>query len=191
MIFAASVGIQTLIQFGRDMSESHGGDGGIYQRIPTWDGKATSWKSFEKDMQWFIAGEDLGKISYNLAVRLAQKQTGAVRRRAREFDPETLKPKPAVLWTDATAERYNKDEENQECHVKSGAVRTGADHPSGIALLMTAWRTMVGMDTAETKGELRDVFYKTLMRRPGERVVEWNSRFREHTSCHEGGGHRD
>ena len=97
LIFAASVCIQTLIQFARDMSESHGSDDGIYQRIPTWDGNATTWKSFEKDMHWFIAGEDLGKISYNLAVRIAQKQTGAVRRRAREIDPETLKPKPAVL----------------------------------------------------------------------------------------------
>ena len=62
---------------------SFGGDLGIWARIPIWDGKATSWKTFEKDMQWFIAGEDLSNISYNLAVRIAQKQNGSVKRRAR------------------------------------------------------------------------------------------------------------
>ena len=63
--------------------ESHGADSGIYQRIPVWDGRAASWRQFEKDMQWFLAGEDLTKVNYNLSVRIAQKQSGAVKRRAR------------------------------------------------------------------------------------------------------------
>ena len=41
---------------------------------------------------------------------------------------------------------------------------------------------MVGMDVAETKAELQDQFYKHLSRKTGERVIDWMSRFREHTS---------
>ena len=140
------------------MESNHGEGGGIWSRIPIWDGKANSWKSFEKDLQWFLAGEDLSKITYNLAVRVAQRQTGSVKRRAREFQPEDLAPIPAVLYTEEEADTYNETVEYGERGVNQGDVKTPAEPHAGINKLMKAWREMVGMDKAETQAELRDYF---------------------------------
>ena len=113
-----------------EMAEGGGSESGIYHRIPVWDGRANTWKSFEKDVQWFLAGEDLSRISYNLAVRVAQKQTGAVRRRAREFDPDVLKPTPAQIWSASTAKSFNDAPRGTSCRRARGR-RCRSEHIPG------------------------------------------------------------
>ena len=78
-----------------------------YARIPVWDGRPENWLSFKRDVDWWLEGEDLNKITYNLAVRLAQKQSLTVKRIAREHDPESLRAVPNVCYTQVEVETYN------------------------------------------------------------------------------------
>ena len=161
-----------------------GGDGGIFHRIPVWDGQPHTWRQFEKDVNWFLAGEDLSRISFNFAVRIINKQTGTVKRRGGEFDPADLEPEWGERWTAAQADRHNEMLADDEMHlaVEEGDVRVAADLTRGVRRLMAAWRESVGLDDATVRGELRETYYQHLSRRQGKRIVDWASRYREHVS---------
>ncbi len=133
-------------------------------------------------MEWFLARVDLSRINHILAVGMAQKQTGVVKRRVREFDLEQVRPVPPVSWTAATPQTKNAATTDPSQHICPGDLQMPADYTNGVKVLMTASRQMVGMGVAETNANLRDYFYKTLSRRSGERVIDWMSRLSEHTS---------
>ena len=70
------------------MDESHRDEGGV-SRIPVWVGDPSRWEVFKKDVEWWLAGEDLNKtLSYNLAARFFQRQKSTARARARELTLE-------------------------------------------------------------------------------------------------------
>ena len=169
------------------VQHGHNDSGNVWSRIPVWDGKATTWRSFEKDLQWFLAGEDLTKVSYNLAARIVQRQSGAVKRRAREFDPAEIGPRAPTYYTEDEAASINEEAEAGD-FVTAGGAKTPLDHMTGISIVLEAWKTMVGLDKAETQADLRDTFYKHLGRRRGERVADFASRFREHVALRKGEG---
>ena len=90
------------------------GDHGVHTRIPVWNGDPTTFKTFERDMEWFLAGEDLTRIHYNLAVRIVNKQTGAVKRRGKEFPPASLRHKSPEHWTQQDADAHNLTADPQD-----------------------------------------------------------------------------
>ena len=156
------------------------GDGGFSGRCPTWDGQASSYRKFKHDVEWFLHGEDLTKIWFVIAIRIINKQTGAVKRRAQELDPATLGGISPVLYTDVTAKAHNDLGGTQ---VATGDVEVDGDPLAGVVRVMDVWRDLAGLDPAHNKADLRDTFYKNLQRRTGEAVTEWSVRFREHVSA--------
>ena len=55
-------------------------------RIPSGDPR--TFKRFEVDVKWWLAGEDWRHVSYTVAARFVLRQTGAARARAELFEPE-------------------------------------------------------------------------------------------------------
>ena len=52
------------------MTEEKDANGGAWSRVPTWDGSPQTWRSFRKDMSWWLAGLDIESTKkYNLAAR--------------------------------------------------------------------------------------------------------------------------
>ena len=141
------------------MDDAHRDEGAL-SRIPVWDGDPTRWEVFRKDVEWWLAGEDLNRtMSYNLAARFVQRQKGTARSRAREFTPVQLQAAQEVKDAD-------------------GNVTTPANPRAGIDLLMAAFAEMIGKTTQARKLELRDQFHKKLYRLDGERIIDFASRYR-------------
>ena len=55
---------------------------------------------------------------------------------------------------------------------------TPANPLAGIEKLMSTFEEINGKTTLDKRGELRNQFYLELRRRPGERIVEFSTRFR-------------
>ena len=71
---------------------------GSWYQVPTWDGSPLTWRAFRREMRWWVSSLDLASTAkYNLAARWLLRQTGIVRQRGEEFNPEDLAYKPAEM----------------------------------------------------------------------------------------------
>ena len=130
-------------------------------RIPQWDGNPSTFRTFKRDVTWWLESEDLTKtLNYNLAARFAQRQRGAVRRVAMEMDPVTLRADPGAF-----------DQNGNELRPPAPDL--------GIRMLMVAFEEMTGLDPPTRKGELMEKWHMFFYRRPGERVIDYCTRGRE------------
>ena len=120
-------------------------------------------------MSWWLCSLDLESTrKYNLAARWLLRQTGVVRQRGEEFNPEDLAFKKAVTLTDPDSGEVLVDEPE--------------DLLFGLNKLLAALEAMNGQSTLDKRGELRTQFYLHLSRKAGERVADYSSRFRTSVS---------
>ena len=116
-------------------------------------------------MTWWVSSLDLqATAKYNLAARWLLRQTGIVRQRGEEFNPDELQFKPAETYTDPVS--------GEPVEV------TPADYLFGLNKLLTALEAINGQSLLDKRGELRNLFYLELKRSPNERVAEFCTRFR-------------
>ncbi|CAK9001693.1 unnamed protein product, partial [Durusdinium trenchii] len=116
-------------------------------------------------MRWWVSSLDLASTAkYNLAARWLLRQTGIVRQRGEEFNPEDLAYKPAEMGIDPTT--------NDEIEI------TPPDYLHGLNKLLDALESINGQTVLDKRGELRSQFYLELQRKPGERLSEFCTRFR-------------
>ena len=135
-----------------------------WYKVPTWDGSPATWRSFQREMQWWMSSLDVeGTQKFNLAARWLLRQSGVVRQRGEEFTPKEL---------EYTREVWTKDPDGVEIVV------VPEDPFSGINKLLAALEEINGKTALDKKGELRRQFYTELSRRPGERPADFLSRFR-------------
>ena len=147
------------------MGDDKDSGGGSWYKVPQCDGSPQTFRAFKKEMSWWTQSLDLQSTKkYNLAARWLIRQTGIVRQRGEEFEPEELAYKPAVLGTDP-------DDDSE-------VVLEEEDLLFGIKKLMRAFEEMNGKSALDKRGELRNQFYLELARRPGERISEFCTRFR-------------
>lgn len=146
------------------MAEEDKGTSSWY-RVPTWDGSPLTWRSFRREMSWWVSSLDLESTrKYNLAARWLLRQSGVVRQRGEEFLPEELSYKPAVTGVDP------QDGSTIEIEPE--------DLLFGLNKLLKALETINGKTDLDKKGELRSAFYLDLKRKPGERIGEFCTRYR-------------
>ena len=135
-----------------------------WYKVPTWDGSPLTWRSFRREMDWWVSSLDLeGTRKYNLAARWLLRQTGVVRQRGEEFTPKEL---------EYQKEMRGRDDEGNE------TVLVEEDLLAGLHKLLASLEEINSLTTLDKRGELRNLFYQQLGRRPGERVSEFCSRFR-------------
>ena len=135
-----------------------------WYRVPTWDGSPLTWRSFRREMDWWVSSLDLESTKkYNLAARWLLRQSGPARQRGEEFTPKELEYKKAVMATDTEGTEITVEEE---------------DLLYGLNKLLNALESINGRTVLDKRGELRSQFYLELARRPGERLSEFCSRFR-------------
>ncbi|CAK9106139.1 Uncharacterized protein SCF082_LOCUS49440 [Durusdinium trenchii] len=126
---------------------------------------ALTWRAFRREMRWWVSSLDLASTAkYNLAARWLLRQTGIVRQRGEEFNPEDLAYKPAEMGIDPTT--------NDEIEI------TPPDYLHGLNKLLDALESINGQTVLDKRGELRSQFYLELQRKPGERLSEFCTRFR-------------
>ena len=66
---------------------------GAWSKVPTWDGDPKSWRSFQREMEWWLESLDVNATTkYNLAARWLLRQSGIVRQRGEEFTPSENLP---------------------------------------------------------------------------------------------------
>ena len=142
-----------------------GGQSGSWYRVPTWDGSPATWREFRREMKWWLHSLDLKSTAkYNLAARWLIRQTGIVRQRGEEFDPDELAYKPAEMGVDP--------ESGEEVEL------VPADYLCGLNKLLNALESINGRTQLDKRGELRQQFYVDLRRKAGERTSEFSTRFR-------------
>lgn len=74
---------------------------GAWSRVPVWDGDPKTWRSFRKEMTWWLEALDVQSTKkYNLAARWLLRQSGIVRQRGEEFTPAELAFQPAIMAKD-------------------------------------------------------------------------------------------
>ena len=100
---------------------------------------------------------------YNVAARWALRQSGVVRARCEEFEPDELLGTPAETML---------DEDGKEIE------RVAADPFAGLKKLMTALESSVGKTLLDRRGELRGQFYQDMRRTAGESISAYCTRFR-------------
>ena len=136
-----------------------------WYKVPTWDGSPANWRAFRREMSWWVESLDLEQsMKYNLAARWLLRQSGVVRQRGEEFTPKELEAKKPVKGIDPADGREIVLEE--------------ADPLFGLNKLLDALEGINGKSELDKKGELREQFYNTLKRKPGERISEFCTRFR-------------
>ena len=119
----------------------------------------------QQEMKWWVSSLDLQSTKkYNLAARWLLRQSGIVRQRGEEFDPNDLTFKEAVF--------ANDPETQEQIEVEA------EDCLFGLNKLLTALEDINGMTALDRKGELRSQFYLGTHRKAGERVSEYCTRFR-------------
>ncbi|CAK9027432.1 Teneurin-3, partial [Durusdinium trenchii] len=147
------------------MADEKDANAGAWTRVPTWDGSPQTWRSFRKEMSWWLAGLDIQSAKkYNLAARWLLKQSGVVRQRGEEFDPRDLE--------------YGKEIKMPNAETGDDEVVMEEDPLSGINKLLTALEEMTGRSSLDKGGELRNVFYLELKHKSGERISEFATRYR-------------
>ena len=135
-----------------------------WYKVPTWDGSPLTWRSFRREMDWWVSSLDLKSTrKYNLAARWLLRQSGPARQRGEEFTPQELQYKKAVKTTGTEGTEITVEEE---------------DLLFGLKKLLSALEGINGRTALDKRGELRSQFYLELSRRPGERLSEFCSRFR-------------
>ena len=148
-----------------DGNHESGGQAGSWYRVPTWDGSPASWREFRREMKWWLHSLDLPSTSkYNLAARWLIRQSGIVRQRGEEFDPDELAYKPAEMGRDPDT--------GAEVEL------VPADYLFGLNKLLSALESINGRTQLDKRGELRQQFYVDLRRKAGERTSEFSTRFR-------------
>eukprot|EP00435_Cladocopium_sp_Y103_P020437 s757_g5.t1 len=136
-----------------------------WYKVPTWDGSPATWRAFRREMSWWVESLDLEQsMKYNLAARWLLRQSGVVRQRGEEFTPKDLEAKKAIKAVDP--------ESGTELVVQE------ADPLFGLNKLLDALEGINGKSELDKKGELREQFYNSLKRKPGERISEFCTRFR-------------
>ena len=146
------------------MSESKDEGASAWYRVPTWDGSPLTWRSFRREMDWWVSSLDLeASRKYNLAARWLLRQSGPARQRGEEFTPKELEYKKEIKSTDPDGAEILVQEE---------------DLLYGLNKLLDALESINGRTVLDKRGELRSQFYLELARRPGERLSEFCSRFR-------------
>ena len=149
------------------MAEEEKGSSSWY-RVPTWDGNPREWRSFQREMNWWMASLDKDAcLKFNVAARWMLRQTGVVR--ARCEIPEDLA---------ATQERKELDAETGV-----SVVVEEADAFAGLKKLMKSLETLNGKTELDRRGDLRAQFYQELKRQPHEKISTFCTRFR--TLCGE------
>lgn len=137
--------------------------------VPTWDGDPTKFRDFKKEMSWWLASlEPTQCAKYNVAARWTLRQSGTVRARCEEFEPDDLLGVPPVSATDPSSGEI--------------VVIEAGDPFAGIKKLMKALEESMGKTELDRKGELRKQFYQVIRRSPGERVATFCTRFRTLTA---------
>ena len=146
------------------MAEEEKGTSSWY-KVPTWSGNPAEWRSFKKEMSWWMASLDVESCrKYNVAARWALRQFGVVRARCEEFEPDELLGSQAITMPDpATGDE---------------TVVTPADPFAGLKKLMKALEESVGKTELDRRGELRAQFLQDMRRAPGERISAFCTRFR-------------
>ena len=83
------------------MADQTGNDAAVAfdGRIPVWDGRPSTFPTFETEVEWWLPGENL-KQPFNVAVRFINKQQGSAKVRGRTLKPDDLLPRPAVYDPD-------------------------------------------------------------------------------------------
>ena len=136
-----------------------------WTRVPCWNGNPADWRTFKREMEWWIASldsEHCGK--FNIAARWALRQTGVVRARCEEFSPAEL---------EGLKEEKVKDPQTEEM-----VVVQAADPFHGLRKLLKALEESMGKTELDRKGELRSQFYQEIRRQAGERISAFCTRFR-------------
>ena len=135
-----------------------------WYKVPTWDGSPLTWRSFRREMDWWVSSLDLESTrKFNLAARWLLRQSGPARQRGEEFTPKELEYKRAVKSVDTEGTEIIIEEE---------------DLLFGLNKLLDALEGINGRTVLDKRGELRSQFYLELARKPGERLSEFCSRFR-------------
>ena len=130
-------------------------------RVPTWDGNPREWRSFKREMAWWMASLDKESCKkFNVAARWTLRQTGVVRARCEEFLPEEL---------EATVGTYPPPE---------GDAAAEVDPFYGLRKLLDSLEQLNGTTELDRKGDLRAQFYQDLKRQPNERISTFCTRFR-------------
>ena len=133
-------------------------------KVPTWDGSPETWRSFDREMQWWISSLDNEATKkYNLAARWLLRQTGVARQSGEEFSPKDLEYPTEIMTKDPDGVKI---------------IVVPEDPLSGLTKLLKALEGINGRTASERKGELRNLFYLALQRRPGEPPADFMSRFR-------------
>ena len=146
------------------MAEEDKGTSSWY-KVPTWSGDPSEWRSFKREMEWWLASLDPESCKkYNVAARWALRQSGVVRARCEEFDPADLKGTTEVRRADPDT--------------GAEVVAEEADPFSGIRKLLSALEASMGRTEMDRKAELRKQFYQTIRRSAGERISTFCTRYR-------------
>ena len=143
------------------MAEEDKGTSSWY-KVPMWSGDLSEWRSFKREMEWWIASLDPESCNkYNVAARWALRQTGVDRARCEEFDPSDLA---------GTAEVRRADPDTG-----ADVVTPTGDPFAGLPKLMKALEDSMGRTEMDRTAELRKQFYQHIRRAAGERISTFST----------------
>jgi len=141
------------------------GSGGMYSRIPSWDGNPATFRKYERDVELFIEGENLD-VPFSVAARMVQKLSGTAKVVAELIPLAELRARAAVPAT--------VDGDGAET-----VPAVLADPRRGIDRLLEDLRNLPGVSEVQRHGDTRAWFYNKLQRHKGEAIWAWCARFRK------------